>query len=149
MSGVPIPNCMLDAFLTLATLIPSPYIIYHVTGMKRKPKKWSNTSFRAVHPCIPTWYPFGWRRKHLTAFLTRSVQWGHLPYGRAPSTGWIWWLHSQWNVKPWVADPVTYKSGWGYAKALDPSQWPFWQPERPWIRVCFQSTRFPVHSSTQ
>lgn len=116
MSEVPPPNCMYDAFLTLATLIPSPYTIYRVRGMKRKSKKWSNTSWRAVHFCIPTWYLFGWRRKHLTAFLARSVQWGHLPYGRAPSTGWIWWLHPQWIVKPWVTGPVTYKSGWGYAR---------------------------------
>ena len=114
MSGVPTPNCMFDAFPTLATLIPSPYIIYNVAGMKRKPKERSNTSFRVVHPCISTWYLFVWRRKHLTAFLARSVQWGHLPYGRAPSTGWIWWLHPQWIVKPWVAGPVTYKRGWGF-----------------------------------
>lgn len=84
--------------------------------MKRKSKKWSNTSFE--EQCIPAFLLgtfFGWRRKHLTAFLARSVQWGHLPYGRAPSTGWIWWLHPQWIVKPWVTGPVTYKSGWGYA----------------------------------
>lgn len=92
--------------------------------MKRRPKKWSITCFRAVHPCIPTWYLFGWRRKHLTAFLARSIQWGHLPYGRAPSTGWIWWLHSQWIVKPWVAGPVTYKSGWGYARLWIPVSGP-------------------------
>lgn len=116
MSEVPPPNCMYDAFLTLATLIPSPYTIYRVLGMKRKSKKWSNISFE--EQCIPAFLLgtfFGWRRKHLTAFLARSVQWGHLPYGRAPSTGWIWWLHPQWIVKPWVTGPVTYKSGWGYA----------------------------------
>lgn len=71
--------------------------------------------WRAVHSCIPTWYLFGWRRKHLYSLSRQVSSVRTLAIWTCP----IYWLNlvatPQWIVKPWVTGPVTYKSSWGCA----------------------------------
>lgn len=108
---------MSDAFLTPATLTPAPCYLPRNRNEKEATEMIQHLFQRRavfLHSCLVLL----WRRKQgLTAFLPRPVRWGHLPYGRAPSTGWIWWLHSQSIVKGSVANAghVILESGWGSA----------------------------------
>lgn len=156
-----VPRSMSDAFSPFwlvdldqpSYTYPYPLFFFnHVTGMERKPRKWSNTSFgEGVRLCIPIWYLFGRRKQGLTAFLTRPVQWGHLPYGRAPSTGWIWCLHSQWIGKPRVANAghVIFKRAQAMQKHWIPICGPADIQNDRESRVCFQSTHLHIRSGGQ